>query len=580
MIPALKPFPLHRKDTPMKPALALLFAIMLAAPTVSAQAQAPDYGMLDGSSYNPKVHPDIDLFIGNWRDSMPRQTFGSLIERDILTKSAGDPLHPAAKGAVLTFINRLTYGLLDNGYSTTPSKLTGEQIIFYIDKGEGTFTAGGKTVALKSGITVLLPPAIEFVMKNTGAEPLTMYLIAEPVPAGFVPKTEIVVRDENTLPIDGADIHWSHIPKFFLGKKDGLATIDGMAPVWFDGMTMGQPHSHNPGFEEIWFSVEGDPTIFLGKQLRPFPPGTAYKIPPDYMTPHSTINVSMQPVKTFWFLVRTVPEPPPPSYSMLYDLPFDPKTTPDIDLFISSWKESMPRCSHGSLIERDIFTKGDPLHPPTRGAVLKYVNRFVYASLYAHNVTTPVTLSGEQEIYYIISGKGTMTAGKQTADLYAGIAVLMPANLSFTMKNTGDEPLTMYLISEPIPAGFRPNKDMLVVDENKTPVSMTDAHWVGIVKPLFVTKDGLGTMESILTCQWSPNTIFHPHSHIPGCEEVWTSLYNPSYFLLGKQIRLQEPGTAFLIPTDSKTPHATFNLTDKPFKLFYFARYQDHEVRK
>ena len=28
------------------------------------------------------------------------------------------------------------------------------------------------------------------------------------------------------------------------------------------------------------------------------------------------------------------------------------------------------------------------------------------------------------------------------------------------------EPMTMYLVSEPTPAGFRPNKDMLVVDEN------------------------------------------------------------------------------------------------------------------
>ena len=34
------------------------------------------------------------------------------------------------------------------------------------------------------------------------------------------------------------------------------------------------------------------------------------------------------------------------------------------------------------------------------------------------------------------------------------------------MKNTGDETLTMYLISEPCPEGFRPNEEMLVVDEN------------------------------------------------------------------------------------------------------------------
>ena len=564
----------------MKPLLALLFTLALAAPPASSQTQAPDYGMLDGRSYNPKTDPDIDLFIGNWRDSLPRHTYGSLIERDILTKSAGDPLHPHTKGAVLTYINRLTHGILNTGYSTTPSKLSGEQVVFYIDSGEGTFAAGGKTAALRVGITVLLPPGIEFVMKNTGRVPLTMYLIAEPVPAGFVPRNEIVVKDENILPIDTSTVHWSHIPKFFLGKKDGLATIDGMAPVWFDGMTMGQPHSHCPGFEEIWFSLEGTPTILLGKQIRPFPPGTAYKIPPDYMTAHSTINVENKPVKTFWFLVRSVPEPAPPSYSMLYDLPFDPKTTPDIDLFMANWKDSMPRHTHGSLVERDVFTKGDPLHPPAKGAVLKYVNRFVHATLYPHNVTTATTLTGEQEVFYIISGTGTMTAGKKTADLFPGIAVLMPSGLAFTMKNTGDEPLTMYLIAEPVPAGFRPNGDMLVVDENKTAVSSSDAHWVGIVKPLFGTNDGLGTMESVITCQFSPMTFFHPHSHLDGCEEVWAALTDPIHVLLGKQIRFQEPGTAYLIPSNGKTPHANFNLSDKPIKLFYFARYGDHELRK
>ena len=94
----------------------------------------------------------------------------------------------------------------------------------------------------------------------------------------------------------------------------------------------------------------------------------------------------------------------------------------------------MPRRSHGSLIERDILTNGDPLNPRTRSAVLKYVNRFVYATLDAHNSTTPVTLDGEQEIFYILSGEGKVRAGSKTAELYSGIAVLMPANSSSSSK--------------------------------------------------------------------------------------------------------------------------------------------------
>ena len=270
----------------------------------------------------------------------------------------------------------------------------------------------------------------------------------------------------------------------------------------------------------------------------------------------------------------------PNPYRMLDPRPYDPAVDPNIDMFIGSWEESMPRHTHGSLVERDILTQGSPVDPPTRGAVLEYVNRFVYATLEAGSSTTPTVLDGEQEIYYILSGKGTMTAGGKTANLYRGIAVLMPAQLEFTIRNTGDEPLTMYLIAEPYPEGFRLNKEMLVVDENTATVSSSTAHWAGIVKMLFATKDGLGTLEAILTCQFDAMTFFHPHSHVVGTEEVWTTINGDTYALLGKQIRHQPPGTAYLIPVDGKTPHANFNVSDTMINMFYFARYKDHEVRK
>ncbi|MFA6470467.1 MAG: cupin domain-containing protein [Candidatus Latescibacterota bacterium] len=558
-----------------------LFAVLFSLSILPASAQKPDYSMLDGAPYNPKTEPDIDMFMGNWRESAPHSIWGTLIERDILKKNDGDLMRPKARSAALQYINRLSYGSLSARNVTTPAVLKGEQVIFYIDGGKGEITAGGKTARIYNGVGVLMPPGIEFTLKNSGDDPLTMYLMVEPVPAGFKPKTEMVVKDENILPFGMANAHWSYIPKTFFSKNDGLATIFGMAPVWFDGMTMGQPHSHCPGMEEVWFSLEGDPTILLGKQLRPFPAGTAYKVPPDYKTPHATINVKDRPAKAFWFLVRTdETEPPHPSYAMLDGEPFNPDRDADINLYMNNWRNSMPVSTHGSLVERDVLSKGDPMKPARKGAALKYVNRFTYATLYAYYATTPIILKGEQEVFYILSGQGKITAGKKTADLYAGICVLMPAGLEFTMQNTGPEPLTMYLINEPIPAGFRPNKDMLVVDENTTPITYHNAHWVGCVKSFFETKDGLGSMESILTCSFSPNTFFHPHSHTNTTEEVWVALNPDTHLLLGKQICLQEPGTAFLVPPDNKTPHANFNLSDKTVKLFYFARYQDHEVRK
>ena len=260
--------------------------------------------------------------------------------------------------------------------------------------------------------------------------------------------------------------------------------------------------------------------------------------------------------------------------------PYTPGKDPDIDMFIGSWKDSMPFHTHGSLVERNILTKGDPIKPPTKGAVLKYVNRFTHATLNAHASTQPTTLKGEQEVLYILSGKGTMKARGKTADLYSGIVVLVPAECEFTMECTGDDPLTMYLINEPIPSGFRPNKDILVRDENTTPISSTNGHWIHIVKGLFSTNDGLGTLESVITVAFDPMTIGHPHSHVEGCEEVWTSIKGESIAFLGKQIRMQSPGTGYMIPSDGNTPHANINTGNEQIKMFYFARYREHEVRK
>src|SRR4051812_35605137 len=38
-----------------------------------------------------------------------------------------------------------------------------------------------------------------------------------------------------------------------------------------------------------------------------------------------------------------------------------------IDLFYSDWRESMPRVEHGSLVLRDILTKGDNFAPTEKG---------------------------------------------------------------------------------------------------------------------------------------------------------------------------------------------------------------------
>ena len=126
-----------------------------------------------------------------------------------------------------------------------------------------------------------------------------------------------------------------------------------------------------------------------------------------------------------------------------------------IELFYSDWRESMPRVEHGSLVLRDILTKGDNFAPSEKGAVMHFGNFLSYGRLAPGAETIPERMAGQQEVYYILGGEGEVTSGGETTKLRKDVAVLMPIGVEFMMKCTGDEPLTMYVINEPLWAVLR-----------------------------------------------------------------------------------------------------------------------------
>ena len=259
---------------------------------------------------------------------------------------------------------------------------------------------------------------------------------------------------------------------------------------------------------------------------------------------------------------------------------YRPGVDPNIDMYLCGWQDSLPRNTHGSLVERAIFTKGDPMKPATKGAVLSYAGRFTHATLDRGDVTTPTTLEGEQEIMYVLTGNGVIEAGGSKYELFPDVCVLVPTNLRFTIAAGNDGPLTMYLVSDPVPAGFVPEKEIMLIDVNREPIRSTDGHWCHIVKDIFNTQASynprivkLGTIERVLTVALDPMSIAHPHSHGAGVEEVWAEVSGTSIAFVGKQIRMQPPGTAYMIPPDGRTPHANINTSNEQVKFFYFARY-------
>ena len=128
-----------------------------------------------------------------------------------------------------------------------------------------------------------------------------MYLITEPVYPGFVPKKNIVWRDENLEPYNTVNGHWAHHNKWLIRKEEGLSDLFYLLTVIIMPGAFAQPHSNPAPIEEVWIPLTDNAYVMLGKQVRYLPAGTAYMIPPNATTPHANFNVSGEPLKFFYF---------------------------------------------------------------------------------------------------------------------------------------------------------------------------------------------------------------------------------------------------------------------------------------
>jgi mannose-6-phosphate isomerase-like protein (cupin superfamily) len=234
-----------------------------------------------------------------------------------------------------------------------------------------------------------------------------------------------------------------------------------------------------------------------------------------------------------------------------------------VDMFFSDWHASKGE-TKGPVTEYTVFTKGDPIKPTTKGAILHYVDSYVYATL-APGATSPsTTLSGKQRVYYFTSGTGTISGGGDNVPVSINIAVLVPANLAYTIKNTGTSPLGAYVITEPTPSGFQPGTKLVVKDEKSTPISTTVQEWSRIVRPLFTSADGLATISSVQTVTLDAMTITRPFiGTLPNTEHLWMELSGTSIVFIGPYLRRQKPGVAYEHPPDNLAPTSNVNYSEE-----------------
>ncbi len=542
-------------------------------PKVLAAGEKPEVYALDPAPFDPLSDPDSDMFIGHYSDSRMELVNGCLKQWQITYPLAGnDPLFPEKKGHYATSVEAINYAVLEPGLTTDAERLSGRQKIFYIAFGEGEIASGGKRQSFEQDALVLVPENTSYTLKNSCGRDLVMYVIVEPVPDGFSPRPDVLVRHFQEGQYSTGGGHWTHGTRNgTLRKEDGLATITGMTPVWYFPMSVGQPHAHNPGVEEIWFVVEGDFHLLLGKQFYNLPPGTAYKVPPTGTLPHSNMNLGDKPNRTFW-LMDNRPEKGQYKYGSL-DLGAPRPEEANPDMYISTYKDHYFRTVH-SFIERDMLGRNHEkgARPIERGNTLNYIDRFTRASMMAHQKTVPYTLKDTQEIYYILSGNATISGGGETYDLYPGACVLVPAKLEVVIDNGSDMPLDMYLVAEKVPAGFTPNKKLIVRDENAVNISHK-VHWTYESHELFERKDGLAQLSNVNMVAIPPMSFAQPHAHGPEVEEVWSTIDSGLEFMLGKHVRNIDEGYCYMVPPDGMAFHANYNTSSKTVRTFYFGMY-------
>jgi hypothetical protein len=119
--------------------------------------------------------------------------------------------------------------------------------------------------------------------------------------AAATPKNPILVRDINLLPWCEENAHWNNASKCVFGRNDGLMESERMLIVMLPPWSASQPHTHPPGFEEIWTKLSpGNGVMLMGSELRKFPENVAYRVPPNGLTEHSNLNLSED--KTDWWM--------------------------------------------------------------------------------------------------------------------------------------------------------------------------------------------------------------------------------------------------------------------------------------
>ena len=245
----------------------------------------------------------------------------------------------------------------------------------------------------------------------------------------------------------------------------------------------------------------------------------------------------------------------------------------DIDRFMGDPYKAVTRVTNGGLNARTMLSHGDPYAPGAMGAVLQYRDDLSLAELEAH-FETSVYESPMIYFFYVQGGEGSIDSGPGTKsfELRNGIGILVGPNVKQRFINSGDERLSMIMLSWLDNEGLSAPDEILTVDTIPKPFGERRAHWVHMAKGMF--RPAIGINMTMSAIYFPPMSYGGPHAHAESVEEIWVKVgADEGFAILGSEIRRIVGTGAFLSPPNGLTPHSSMNLsTENPSIWLYLSR--------
>ncbi len=208
-------------------------------------------------------------------------------------------IKPESERSLLNHLDFFAYATLFPRKETYQNN--SNQEVFYVVKGSGEIFFQHCFGEIKSGYAFIIPPNIEYTIKNKSGKQLEMLVISEEPPKSQ--SDEIIIRNTAEIQFDKFDspLHWCHRSQtIFSYERDNLSKIHYVSLVHIPPKQLPEPHKHFPGHDEVWHALQGKTEMAFKNYRFSQAPGTSILIPDHAKTEHTSITGDKEAIFFFF----------------------------------------------------------------------------------------------------------------------------------------------------------------------------------------------------------------------------------------------------------------------------------------